>query len=333
MGRIPAIDTLRVFAILAVLTLHARLFRAGGDLAGWERAAEIVLDHASRFAVPFFFFVAGFLFERGRGDKPPMDRAVSQLKRLLLIYLGWSLALVALEWVEQSVRAGGPVPVSWLGAAAVKDKLIYGARMHLWFLPALMQSLLLYAALARTRLVGPVAVGLYAVGLATGTYAPLTGIDFGVWSRNGPFFGTLFLWAGAVSARRMHPPTLGAPIGMIVAGAALHAAELVWLHESHGQDWLNERLNYLAGTALVGIGVGWLALARPSLGAKTILPACGAYTLGVYILHLDVMQWLAEAVPFTGIAGQMALVLVTYAVTLGVVRVIAAWRGGRKWVM
>ena len=331
MGRIPAIDTLRVFAILAVLTLHARLFRAGEDLAGWERTAEIVLDHASRFAVPFFFFVVGFLFERGRGDTPPLDRAIPQVKRLLLLYFGWSLVLVGLEWVRRSVWAGGFAPVSWPDEATVKDTLSFGVRMHLWFLPALMQSLLVYAALAETRLIGPVAIALYAVGLATGTYAPVTGLDLGLWSRNGPFFGTLFVWAGAVSARRA-PPPLVAAFGMIVAGAALHAAELVWLHESHGQEWLHERINYLAGTALAGVGVGWLALARPTLGARTVLPACGAYTLGVYILHLDVMQWLAETVPFTGIAGQMGLVLVTYAVTLGVVRVIAAWRGGRKWV-
>ncbi len=336
MGRIPAIDALRVFAILAVLTLHSRLFRAGEDLAGWERGAEVALDHASRFAVPFFFFVAGFLFERGRGAKPPLERAVPQVKRVLVLYLGWSLILLGEEvieaWGRRCVSEGGFAAVPWPDWAALPNRLLYGVRMHLWFLPALAQSLLLYAALAGTRLAGPVAVALYAVGLATGTYAPLTGIDFGVWSRNGPFFGTVFVWAGAVSARRIRPPTLAAALGLTVAGSLLHAAELVWLHEAVGLPWLHERINYLAGTAMMGVGVGWLALARPNLGAKTFLPACGALTLGVYILHLDVMQWLAETGWFAGIAGQMGLVLACYAVTLGLVRVIAMSKAGRRWV-
>ena len=66
MGRVASLDTGRVVAVLAVLTLHARLRRQffGGDLHGWERVAEVAADHACRFAVPFFFFVSGYLLAR-----------------------------------------------------------------------------------------------------------------------------------------------------------------------------------------------------------------------------------------------------------------------------
>ncbi|WP_020473175.1 acyltransferase family protein [Zavarzinella formosa] len=336
MNRIPAIDTLRVFAILAVLTLHARLFRTGGELAGWERVAEIVLDHASRFAVPFFFFVAGFLFERGRGEKSRLDRAIPQVKRLLVIYLGWSLILlgeeIAERWIRGCLAAGEFTAIMWPDSMIWREGLIYGVRMHLWFLPALMQCLLVYAVLGGWRFGGWIISGLYIAGLAFGAYAPVTGIDIGVWSRNSIFFGTLFVWAGAKTATRKHPPTLGMALGLIVMGSLSHVAELILLHEVWGQEWLHERINFLAGTALVGIGVGWLALARPGLGGKSWLPALGAFTLGVYILHLDVMRLLAGVTPFHGIAGQLLLVIVCYAVTIGIVRLIACWNPARKWV-
>ena len=338
MNRIPAIDTLRVFSILAVLTLHSRSFRMPGDLTQWESTAEIITDHACRFAVPFFFFASGFLFERGHRGGTRLDRTMPQLKRLLWLYLGWSVALQVWEtteiWLRSSLEAGHGVAIPWPDPATLPVKLIYGVRMHLWFLPALMQCLLLHALLGPDRRAGLIAVGLELFGLAGGAYMPVTGFDLGVWCRNTVFFGYLFVWAGAHSARLPQPPRLATAVAMITLGAVLHAVEMIYLHEFRGVSWINERVNFLAGTALTGIGVGLLALARPawSLGSNTWLPTCGAFTLGVYLLHLDVMRDLAELIPVRGYLGQLLLVAITYLVSFAIARILACGKFTRKWV-
>src|SRR4051794_29087241 len=75
-GGVASLDTGRVVAALAVLARHARLRRQfyGGDLHGWERAVEVVTDHACRFAVPFFFFVSGYLLARSTRGGPVLPR-------------------------------------------------------------------------------------------------------------------------------------------------------------------------------------------------------------------------------------------------------------------
>jgi surface polysaccharide O-acyltransferase-like enzyme len=190
---VASLDTGRVVAVLAVLTLHARLFRAG-QLHGWERVVEIVADHAARFAVPFFFFVSGYLLGRSTRGGPALPRAVSSFKRVVILYLVWSVLLLAIEPLERGVynllatdRLADP-PLVWPAPADFVRRLFEGARMQLWFLPALGTAMLVVGLLDRVRpAVGlMVAIAFYAVGLAGGVYSSLTGFDLGMFGRNGP---------------------------------------------------------------------------------------------------------------------------------------------------
>lgn len=328
MGRISAIDSIRVLAILAVFTLHSRLFRTETILASWEVSAEIWLDHLSRFAVPFFFFVAGFLFERNRKETTPIDRAVKQAKRLLLLYLVWTLVLSLLDLLEMWAR-GDVIP--W-NPGQWPDKLIYGVRMHLWFLPALMQCLLLNAVLGTGRLAGTVVLALYLIGLFGGSYGSLTGVDLGVWSRNSVFFGSVFIWAGRRAAINDSPRPSTAFI-LVLVGTILHGLEIWFLHYVGQQGWLHERINYLFGTLLVGIGFGRFVLTIPTFGEGTWLPKLGQYTLGIYIIHLDVMSWLQLWFPVTTISSQLRLIVLSFVVCMVLVLILSRCKPLRKWLM
>jgi surface polysaccharide O-acyltransferase-like enzyme len=338
MGRIASIDTLRVPAILAVLILHSRLFRSGGDLASCEHAAAAVLDHAARFGVPFFFFVSGYLLAARRANgEPALGRAIGTVKRLAWLYVAWSVLLLAEEFGERAIReyiSTGSASWPTLDGPDLVRRFVFGVRLHLWFLPALGVALLIVGFLERagTRVLLGVGAGLYAVGLAGGSYAHVTGFDLGVMSRNGPFFGTLFVAAGFVAASSSWRPTLGQAIAVTAAGAAVHAAELLALHHFSGMPLVHERLNYLGGTALMGVGVGMIALARPGLGARTVWPKWGALSLGVYILHVDVQQALAAVNPVGGVAGQLVLVAAAYGISLAIAALLASTRAGRRLV-
>lgn len=341
MARVASLDTGRVVAVLAVLTLHARLFRAG-ELHGWERVVEVVADHAARFAVPFFFFVSGYLLGRSTRNGPALPRAAASFKRVVLLYLIWSVLLLAIEPLERGVynllaadRLLEP-PLIWPPPGDWVRRLFEGARMQLWFLPALGTAMLVVGLLDRVRpAVGlVVAIALYAVGLAGGVYSPLTGFELGLVSRNGPFFATLFVFLGHRMGRMEFKPRLGPAVALVAAGAALQGLEIWYLHEFHRADWLDPRANYFVGTSLMGIGAGRIALARPDLGAGTVWPQLGALTLGVYVLHLDLQQyWLVPVLaPYT-LAGQFALVIVSYVISAALTWLIARTRVGRRLVM
>jgi surface polysaccharide O-acyltransferase-like enzyme len=341
-GRVASLDTGRVAAILAVLTLHARLARLlfGGELTGWEHVAEVAADHAARFAVPFFFFVSGYLLGRGTRGGPAFPRAAAGFRRVVLLYLFWSVLFIAVEPLEHAAHdllshghlASGvfqwPAPVDLVG------RILQGARIQLWFLPALGTALLIVGLLDRVRpAVGlMVAVVLYVIGLVGGAYGEVTGLALGPVSRNGPFFGTLFVLLGFRAGRMDLRPALGPAWALVVAGAVLQGAEAWGLHAFAGADWIAPRADYFVGTALMGIGAGQIALARPDFGAGTVWPRLGSLTLGVYLIHVDIQYLITAVLPPRTLAGEFGLVLSSYTISAALTWALARTRLGRRLV-
>ena len=340
MGRVASLDTGRVVAVLAVLLLHARVFRVayGGALDGWERTIEVLADHACRFAVPFFFFVSGYLLGRSTRGGPVLPRAASSFKRLVLLYLLWSILFVAvtpLEWAAYRELTGEPhQKLAWPPIIEWVMQVLQGARMQVWFLPALATALLVVGLLDRAPpTVGwGVAIALYATGLAVGTYGKMTGLNLGTFSRNGPFFSTLFVFIGYRTGKLGDRPWLGSAILLTVAGAALQGFEAWFLRREYRADWIAEGADYFVGTALLGVGVARMALARPDFGAGTVGPRLGALTLGVYLLHVDVLDLLSAFWPPRTLGRQFGLVVFGYVISAALTWAIARTRVGRRLV-
>jgi peptidoglycan/LPS O-acetylase OafA/YrhL len=160
----------------------------------------------------------------------------------------------------------------------------------------------------------------------------VTGLDLGTVSRNGPFFATLFVFLGFRSGKADERPRLGPAVLLVVAGAALQAAEAWYLHDFRGAEWIDPRADYFLGTALMGVGAGRIALARPDLGAGTAWPRLGLLTLGVYLLHWDVQYLLTAVVPPHNLAGQFGLVLISYVIGAALTWALARTRVGRRLV-
>jgi surface polysaccharide O-acyltransferase-like enzyme len=342
MGRVASLDTGRVVAVLAVLTLHARVLRLrfSGPLDGWEQTVEVAADHASRFAVPFFFFVSGYLLGRSTRGGPVLPRAAATFRRVVLLYLIWSLLFVVVSPLEDAaydLLARGHLSdsaLTWPPPDECVAQVLKGARMQLWFLPALGTALLVVGLLDRARASFglTVAVALYALGLAVGSYSVVTGMRLGPLSRNGPFFATLFVYLGFRSGNADDRPRLGSAVLLILAGAAIQGAEAWLLHDRFGAEWIADGADYFAGTALLGLGAGRLALARPDFGAGTVWPRLGALTLGVYLIHLDVQVLLCAVFPPMNLGRQFVLVLLSYVISVALTWLIATTRIGRRLV-
>jgi len=290
-SRVASFDTFRVFAILAVCFGHLDTF---------EKTCTplwIFLNQFLRFCLPYFFCAAGYFFAKGVARSRSAPATLWRyLKRLLFIYVAWSL-IYALRPSSRLVKAEGFVKAVWLTVADIAalaaenpiDFLFQGVEPgHLWFLVAMMVALAVVTVLVVFKMrwaILPVGALSYVIGLLGGAYlnSPV-GVDWGFTTSTGPFFGMLFVAIGWWLADK-GPCRLSFAIALTVCGAVLHMSEAFLIRHHFGVRVTD--IDYVFGTAFYGTGVFLLIRALPGLGASTVLPRWGSLTLGVYVSHLQ----------------------------------------------
>ena len=345
MDRIRSVDTFRVLAIFAVIALHTARY-AGPDAVGARLDAATLLNQVERFAVPLFFIVSGY-FWAGKCVAPRehLARALQVARRVLLIYLAWALAYLAVAalGVLWTTGPGALLPrlihARQAGRLGLAHVFLEGGTIHLWFLPALACALLasgILLALGLRRLLALLAVVLFAIGLAGGAYATT---PFGFHARfnlrDGPFFSLLFFVTGAALARRRLPSTPWPGLALALAGLALQVLEVRWLHARWGADLVQD---YVAATWLYGLGVGMVALSDARPLRVPALASLGPLVLGIYASHylfVDLLRPLDEAWHggAWGAAWGLVYVLLVFAGALGLSWLLARWAATRRFVM
>src|SRR3989344_3466059 len=131
--RNSAIDAMRLLAILAVVLVHTTtktLNSTGYDLnvTWWP----LLLNQISRFAVPMFFLISGFVLELNYDHHHHyLGFLKKRLSRILIPYIFWSLIYYFL------VYRGNLMPLS-------TTLLWGGAAYQLYFIPALMIFYLIF---------------------------------------------------------------------------------------------------------------------------------------------------------------------------------------------
>jgi Uncharacterized protein conserved in bacteria len=178
--RQPAVDRMRLLAILAVIVIHCNPFLYPLFHSPVEQLAEIVLARLARFAVPFFFVVSGYFLGRAlaRGDAP-MATLGRRTRRLAMLFFAWSLFyLLVPVHLDELMKHGYLTdrlhllhdyqllsqPWMWL---------LQGTAAHLWFLPSLLMAIAIVAVAERLSLPGlvlPLGAALYLFGLLAGPY-------------------------------------------------------------------------------------------------------------------------------------------------------------------
>jgi probable poly-beta-1,6-N-acetyl-D-glucosamine export protein len=88
----PAIDTLRLISILAVVLIHTttrELEVTHYDLV--HQTLTLFLNQASRFAVPLFFMISGFVLQLNYSPTDIWSYLKKRVSRLFIPYIFWSL--------------------------------------------------------------------------------------------------------------------------------------------------------------------------------------------------------------------------------------------------
>ncbi len=284
--------------MFAVICIHAPPFLKMEDY----RILGCLVQNLARFAVPFFLATSGYFFGMAvRKGAPVLPLLGRYLKRLLMVFAGWSVIYGVLPngilktfyrggWVGgwDAIQAQGVKTVTYITSYPLKFLLV-GTKFHLWFFVALMMGLVIVGALIlikKQKYILPVAAVLFLAGFLMVNQTPFhVKLYETISDGGGPFYAPLFLSLGWWCSGLKRPPELWIAATLIVTGVILRMTEMFVFWDFLGDKSFLPRA-YTLGTVPLGMGFFLLALARPQLGASTVLPKLGALTLGIYASHI-----------------------------------------------
>lgn len=288
------IDAARFIGFCAVTLLHFTVVEPAGTFGAMN-----VVNAATRFAVPLFFMITGYLLA---GSSRTPDEVISRYaKRLIPIFVFWEALYYFVDAFVLSLRPGGGFADNALDEV-LNTFLHGGLAFHLWFLPWLLMTVAIFAVLhARLgiRRLFPVAVFFYLIGLAVGPYSIESGVypylssvtatpeSYG--ARDTPFFGFFFVWfgyfvaSGGISARLSS--AVLACVALLGFLSQLWEADLIARHAMAAGYPAAEKYDFLFGTAFYAAAMFLLIIRYLPQKISDRLAPLGRYALGMYCLH------------------------------------------------
>jgi surface polysaccharide O-acyltransferase-like enzyme len=274
------IDTFRLYTMFFVVWAHVQFFGSLDKGSSLAKAAELAIIISVRYAIPFFFIVAGY-FTGGKIVQEPSKAiaiAGQYTSRLAVIFLFWCV-VYALERPQNVLSLAYEQPIKLISE---------GTRVHLWFLMSLILTVWLFALWPFRKspksflLLGGI---LYTIGLLAGSYnvTPI-GFDLNINTCKGPFFGTLFFAIGVALRNRMPRLSKRAAACMALAGLAIFSLEAILIR----LRWFVHPImhDYLLGSIPYGVGASLLIMTKPDSDLDRRVSPFSRYVLGIYVIHM-----------------------------------------------
>lgn len=323
--KITSIELGRLIAIFVVVAMHCQMFLSY-FLYQDTPWFGYIFNQSTRFAVPLFFLISGYLIQP-KLTATPIDTVKRYCAPLLRVFIVWSVICLAMpfnlyKFVTEGYIAERSGYWGFLAQSPL-NTLLEGGLVHLWFIPALMIAALITALFAKADKLNwliPFAAVLYIYGVLAGSYQNITELWTPFFTRNGPFFSTLMFAIGFVIRQKDIQVT--APKAMVLAlvGMAIHFAEAYWLvayqQPFNGND-------FLFGTMLWGTGIFLFLLAKPNLGNTPWVLNLSKSVLPIYVAHLPVIIFMMNVSGLLEVTGPAKDALVfsgTVIITLALVK-------------
>lgn len=220
-----AVDIAKYVSALLVVCIHTFPF-----LEISETFNTYWLGTLCRVAVPFFFTVSGYFFFKkwSESEEENLDNLKAYLFRLFKLYAIWTVIYLPYTMLDQYIAGFSVMGI----VSYIRNFFFTGSYYHLWFLPALMVGTAIVYWLYKEKglmTTLKVALGLYIVGYLINVYTPIwgsiPGINFlfafftkiFVTSRNGFFFGPIFIALGLLLSKTARLPEKVSLIGFGVS--------------------------------------------------------------------------------------------------------------------
>lgn len=207
-----SIDVMKFICAILVVAIHTSPFES------YSRILNQGLGILTRLPVPFFFTTSSYLFFSkieidNIGNKYNNNKLKNYLKRIVKLYILWSIIYFPFNLYEM-IKNDNIISTNMI--IYIRNFIFVGSFDTLWYLPALVMSitityfLLKYVSLG--KVIG-VSIILYIIGLLGSTYyGVISDVEvivnifkyynkFFITTRNGLFYGTIFVSIGAYIAK------------------------------------------------------------------------------------------------------------------------------------
>lgn len=290
-NRILSIDIFRLIAIFAVIIIHVSPFSpAHNDSLTWE-SLNVFFVGFSRFAVPFFFIISGYLFAIKLEDSgSKLKPALVSSRRVFVLFLFWSAVYLIPFRPQVYLDLGllAPIKEAYWGVLRIIDYplpfIFQGTKVHLWFLVSLIWAFLITALFCKKKLfLWGLAIGLYIIGVLYGAYRDVLDLHISLPTRFGPLFSLLpFVIGISLYKLSPQPSWLWRGFLLFIVAAIFHFVETNYVLENSSGV---VELDYAFSTVFMGLGVALMALSDHRYIQSQRLSAIGKITLGVYAGH------------------------------------------------
>lgn len=208
------IDIARIVAAIIAVAVHTDPL-----MTYTETGNYFINTVVGRLVVPYFFIVSGFFFGRKMVFNEPVKTdfhfLVAFLRKILLIYVVWTLIYLPFQFVEW-LKSGD----SWsYWIVYIQEAVFKGSYYPLWYLTGLLFatafSYLLYK-LMKPKMVLGFTFTLFLIGIMMNSYYHVLHLDglfetyyeLFLTTRNGLFFGSFFVSLGMYLSKREAPQSI-----------------------------------------------------------------------------------------------------------------------------
>ncbi|WP_162047730.1 acyltransferase [Vibrio taketomensis] len=304
-NKITSIELGRLVAIFLVVAMHCQMFLTY-FLYQDTPWFGYIFNQSTRFAVPLFFLISGYLMQP-KLMAAPMATVKSFCTPLLRVFIVWSVICALMPFNFHTVMTEGYLVErmgywNYLGQAPL-NTLLEGGLVHLWFIPALMIAALITALMVRfnqVRLLLPLAAVLYIYGVLAGSYQNITELWTPFFTRNGPFFSTLMFAIGFIIRQNNIQVNATKAAVLALAGMAVHFIEAYMLMDYKQAFNTND---FVFSTMVWGTGVFLFLLAKPNLGNHAWVLNLSKSVLPIYVSHLPIIIVMMNVAGFMQLAG------------------------------
>lgn len=322
MNRISSLDAAKFFSIFFIIVIHTQPLLH-------DQTSVLVSDIGSfinvftRFAVPLFFMISGYLlYEQGQ------DKGASYfLGYIIKIFKFYALGcafyfLFDVLFELPSFLLGQKSLYDVLQAAAepyLNVMALYYGPYHLWFLTALAYSSFAVAVFAKFNRVGMLvllSLCLFLLGLFGQSYQSISSFSLPVQTRDALFFGMFSLALGYwMAQKRLIERVKISPMLLIAACIVLCVLQFA--------EWgvlkyiFSAKLGnyYIFTIPLCFVLLMW-ALSKKDFSAGTFMEKAGKRTLGIFLIHpafIRIINSISEEFPFEeSIAWQLLFPVIVF---------------------
>ncbi|MCR8641076.1 acyltransferase [Paenibacillus sp. N1-5-1-14] len=290
-----AIDFIKFFAIFIVVSVHTGFLK--GFYVTELLDLHFFINTFSRFTVPFFFVISGFLIGQKAHNDPSKAYFKHYLWKTTKLFASWTLFFFLYDTVVRIlfavIRGESQKLYGYLDTFFSINTLYYGppATAHqLWYLTALIWSVILLFVFVKWKKLNLLLIASFVlnlIGIFGQSYSVLAKLP--IETRDALFYGLFYLTLGyymAVHYKSIQSKLMKLPAKIYLAlfffFSITQMMERAYLLYQYGAG-IGE--NYYFSTIPLIVSLILFVLASPALGKGTFVSKIGKTTVGIYVMH------------------------------------------------